>query len=315
MRNRSYSLGLERALTDFGAEESFQQATERVWEHYRVEVGESGLRRICLRHAEAMQFDFETEVQMPQGGVKEILAEIDGAFVPIVEIKAGQGDRRKRRECGWREARICLAGVVGSCQRRYRGSLGGTEQIGQQWRAAVVEAGGGKQTKLHCVGDGASWIVNQVKAQFGEQASYLVDFYHVSEYLSEASGSLGRDARQWLREAQGKLKKNEVTWVLSELEPHLEAETVADLEAPVRRAWRYLEGRKEQLDYQGAIAQGLPIGSGEIESGNRTVMQKRLKIAGAWWLKPNAEKMLALRCVRANQEWIAYWKSVRQAQA
>jgi hypothetical protein len=46
------------------------------------------------------------------------------------------------------------------------------------------------------------------------------------------------------------------------------------------------------MDYAGARAAGLPIGSGEVEGGHRHVLQKRLKIAGAWWRERNAEWML-----------------------
>ncbi len=53
--------------------------------------------------------------------------------------------------------------------------------------------------------------------------------------------------------------------------------------------------------------QDLPIGSGEIESAHRYLIQKRLKLPGAWWLAVNAENMLALRVNRANGEWHNYW--------
>ena len=69
-----------------------------------------------------------------------------------------------------------------------------------------------------------------------------------------------------------------------------------------------MSARWEQLDYAGARAAGLPIGSGEIESGHRHVIQQRLKLAGCWWKEPNAEAMLGLRAARANQLWNAYWK-------
>jgi hypothetical protein len=59
--------------------------------------------------------------------------------------------------------------------------------------------------------------------------------------------------------------------------PHLEPET--QTQAPVRAAHRYLSGRRDQLDYAGARARGLPIGSGEIESGHRHVIQQRLNPA------------------------------------
>ena len=103
--------------------------------------------------------------------------------------------------------------------------------------------------------------------------------------------------------------------VLAELGAHREAEGVADESAPVRRCERYLRARLEYLDYAGAIARDLPIGSGEIESGNRSVLQARLKLSGAWWKAENAEKMLALRVTRANGEWRSYWQQLRQAHA
>jgi hypothetical protein len=56
-------------------------------------------------------------------------------------------------------------------------------------------------------------------------------------------------------------------------------------------------------------AQHLPIGSGEIESGHRHVIQKRLKVAGAWWKETNAHSMLNLRTARANHQWKHYWIS------
>ena len=77
--------------------------------------------------------------------------------------------------------------------------------------------------------------------------------------------------------------------------------------APVRACHRYLSNRRAHLDYRAALAAGLPIGSGEIESAHRYVVQQRLKRPGAWWTPDNAEAMLALRIVRANGQWSRYW--------
>jgi hypothetical protein len=55
------------------------------------------------------------------------------------------------------------------------------------------------------------------------------------------------------------------------------------------------------------LAAGLPIGSGEIESAHRYVIQIRLKIAGAWWKMENVAKMIALRVMGINGHWEKYW--------
>jgi len=75
----------------------------------------------------------------------------------------------------------------------------------------------------------------------------------------------------------------------------------------VRTCVRYIDNRPGQFEYPNAIKNGLPIGSGRIESSHRYVMQARLKLTGAWWRKDIADDMLALRTIRANNLWEDYW--------
>ena len=82
----------------------------------------------------------------------------------------------------------------------------------------------------------------------------------------------------------------------------VEVPSVAEEDAPVRRAHRYLRNRLDQVDYKGAAERELPIGSGEIESSHRYVVQARLKRTGAWWSGDNIDSMLSLRLCRANDQ-------------
>ena len=118
-----------------------------------------------------------------------------------------------------------------------------------------------------------------------------------------------------MEQQKRRLKRNHVAAVLKALRPYLEADTVSDKTAPVRSAYRYIHNRRHQLDYKGAIAAGLPIGSGAIESAHRYVIQQRLKRAGTWWSVENAWAMLALRVMRANQDWQSYWLNLSQRAA
>jgi hypothetical protein len=77
----------------------------------------------------------------------------------------------------------------------------------------------------------------------------------------------------------------------------------------VEDASRYIGQRLAHLHYAQACKAKLPIGSGEVESAHRHVIQHRLKLAGAWWKQTNAQAMLALRVARANNCWNAYWSS------
>lgn len=316
VRCRCLSLGLQRACADFGADSSFAAAAEKVREHYGVTVSPSAVRAQTQAHGAAMQLEPEVSVRLPREGVAELVAEIDGTLLPVVEVGEAGGDKRRQRRCKWQEAKLCLAGQARGVRRRYAATMGGVEQAGRHWKACVAGAGGGQRTRLHCVGDGAPWIVAQVAEQFGGRATFLVDFYHLSEYLGAAARAIaGGGARGWLWRQQERLKANRSAEVMAELAAHREAEGVADDSAPVRRCERYIGARLGHLDYAGALERCWPIGSGEIESGHRSVLQARLKLSGGWWKAENAEKMLALRVTRANGEWQSYWRQLRQAHA
>jgi hypothetical protein len=184
------------------------------------------------------------------------------------------------------------------------------EEAGRRLFACAVRAGFGADSRVHAVGDGAPWIVGQIEERFGEQGSYLIDFYHVCEYLSAAAKIIAPDAAAgiaWMGAQKDALKTGRAGEVLRALAAHREADDVSDDRAPVRVCHRYLAAREDQLKYREAIAEGLPIGSGEIESAHRYVAQKRLKLPGAWWLVEHAEHMLALRINRLNGDWETYW--------
>jgi hypothetical protein len=48
------------------------------------------------------------------------------------------------------------------------------------------------------VGDGAPWVANQMALRFGEAGYYLIDFYHLCEYLAAAAKRCDADSRAWL---------------------------------------------------------------------------------------------------------------------
>jgi hypothetical protein len=103
------------------------------------------------------------------------------------------------------------------------------------------------------------------------------------------------------------LRRGDVAKVLAALEEHLEPVGTVEEEAPVRNAHRYVSNRQDCLDYPRALALGLPIGSGMIESGHRHVLQARLKQAGTAWLHDNADQIAHLRVLRANRQWQSLW--------
>jgi hypothetical protein len=84
---------------------------------------------------------------------------------------------------------------------------GGVEEAGAQGRQGVIAAGAGSQTPIHALGNGATWITEQGQLPFGTQGQYLVDFYHLGDYLSAAADALApKDKQAW--------REDKKTWLM-----------------------------------------------------------------------------------------------------
>jgi hypothetical protein len=138
-----------------------------------------------------------------------------------------------------------------------------------------------------------------------------LDFFHVGDSLhaaAQAMSTTGETAQAWMETPKDRLKHGQAQCVLDALKPYQENQRIEDDPAPVRVCHRYLSERLKQLHYDDALRQNLPIGSGEIESAHRYLVQQRLKRPGAWWRTHNAEHILAIRLNPANHRWHDYWK-------
>jgi hypothetical protein len=119
-----------------------------------------------------------------------------------------------------------------------------------------------------------------------------------------AAWALGAEAvKAWVTEQARRIDEGGVAGVVAECR----SLAGANMEHPLNRLAGYLENRQEQMDYGAARREGLPIGSGAVEGGHRYGIQDRLKLPGAWWKEDTVNPMLALRTLRANGQWEAFW--------
>ena len=152
-----------------------------------------------------------------------------------------------------------------------------------------------------------------MKLKFCNRSGYLIDFFHLCDYLSEAAIWCDVfESKKWLETSKEKMKSGKQIEVFEEIKNKYELLENKEKNNGLTKCFKYMEKRLDHMDYQKALLQGLPIGSGEIESSHRHVIQKRLKIAGAWWKTENANAMINLRTARLNGYWEAYWRSQRE---
>lgn len=350
---RSYSMPLQKVITDFGADEPFNKINQKLKEHYGIEVPTDSARKITEHHGEKIKLLEKEFIKHPNKAKELLIAELDGGMVPIVEylnspeiikeplsaesnsesnitisnndniefiepVKVelqnkdpNKLDHRKHKTVVYKEFRLSLVHEKGSVNPIFGGTFGAVQEAGQQLLECAKQVGFDNNTKIHGVGDGAPWIAEQIDEQFGINGSYLIDFYHLCDYLAAAAPFCASQRKEeWMKEQKLLLKQSNSQEILINLKPYLESKNINDKEAPVRTCYRYIENRPKQFDYKNAIDNDLPIGSGEVESAHRYIHQKRMKISGAWWLKEKADYMISLRICRANNNWDTYWEKM-----
>ena len=302
---------LRDALYDFGLEDSFRRANFRLQLHYGFSLSAERIRKATLKQAQTErtgQRERKPVSSLPSKGAAAVVSQCAGSMVRIVHT-AENGDARKKRDLDWKEARICVARASGTDSSYYEGLIGDVHEVGHAWAHATLRAGWASHTLIHCMGDGASWIAQQAALQF-PGSSFLLDLYHVCEYLAEASEvcALKESPQRWQKRQRTKLLKGKASQVIAELEEKSEGAEVPDEHSPVRLAYRYLNNRKEQLDYPKALENNLPVGTGMIESAHKQIIQQRLKGPGMAWLTTNADALISARAHRAtyieSQEWL-----------
>ena len=111
--------------------------------------------------------------------------------------------------------------------------------------------------------------------------------------LGMPPGSAGVTARGWARTQAGVLLAQGVAPVVAALDALTPATTEA---ATVRRQERgYFVRNAERMDYPTLRLDGLPIGSGGIESAGDQLAGRRMKRSGMRWSEAGGRAMLTLR--------------------
>lgn len=337
------TLLLQRALCDFGIDDSFAQARAKVKEHYGIDIGRDSIRRTVEHNGQtAIDFlhqhlhDEQTRVPPQTEPVDVMLVELDGSeartghLVPIEGSTALTPVRKLRvrmRKTQWRDVRVGLVRPLEETTKSYVASLSSLDTTANNLRALANLRGAHKETQFVKVIDGGPGIREAVDGAMA--GPVILDRPHFHHQLYETVDAMGVSATQrtgtvmrWSRTAAN----GHVRALIGYLSAWRPAEwTRADeerLAAPretvklphegldrVRRLIGHLKRFEDAVAYDAFREKGWPVGSGEVESAHRILPQPRLKKPGTWWLPENIDRILALRVIRQNGWWDDFWSS------
>ena len=313
------SEAVERALTDFGIEESFANAAVRFKEHYHYDIGPSAVGRSTKTTAQqAMNFinnKFSNAESSKDTDLKKMLVELDGCEIRTAELIPAKGDQKTpilknpkmEKIINWRDVRLGFVRPLDSESKIFSGRLDSYPKVVNQMHSAAVLIGMTPETEVIGVADGGIGLSEELKKQFPSM-QFILDKSHFRDHLYDTAEALGvkREKRPaWVNPRLEQVSKGNFNDVLTELE----AQNDKKPNKRLKRLIGYMKRFCGSLDYSRFKSEGYPIGSGEIESAHKSIPQKRLKIPGASWREDSINPMLSLRILRANGWWEDFWDS------
>jgi len=150
-------------------------------------------------------------------------------------------------------------------------------------------------------------------ARRGIKITIIIDFIHVLEYCWKAAWSFfdkGEPAaEEWVADQARKILHGKASQVAAGIRRRATTYGYSGAErAGADECARYLDNKKDYLDYATALRKGWPIATGIIEGACRHIVKDRMDITGARWGLEGAEAILKLRAVIATGDFDAYWR-------
>jgi hypothetical protein len=187
-------------------------------------------------------------------------------------------------------------------RKEYISYVGSVTEFKKHLLACSLRNGYGRFKETVILSDGATWIRNRVSEIFPD-AQQILDFYHLSENVYTFAKTLfNMDESKympWAKNICARLKASQYKLVLLELEPYKDKNPNG---CPVN-LYGYITNNRGNIDYAAYLEKGYFIGNGSIESGNKIILQDRLKRAGMRWNTMTAQAMLTLKTKTESNVW------------
>jgi len=251
---------------------------------------------------------------------KRVRVSLDGGRVRLRRTHRGRKTAKGRHgfSTPWREPRLLVIDILDEQGRPdrlrlplYDGLIGDAEAVWALLIGYVWLLGAAYADVVECIADGAEWIwkrVERLRTLAEIPAAKLVevlDFSHASQYLSETIATC-RDLPKAQRQALYKRLRHALrhqTDGVEVVQEALCALATTRRTMAITRAVRSVEAHAHRMRYVTLEARKLPIGSGQVESAVRRVVNLRLKAPGSFWRETTVSGLMHLRAAFKAGRW------------
>jgi hypothetical protein len=275
---------------------------------------------ICLRDA-ALEAATRIPVlkDAPLAG-KRVRVSVDGGRVRTRKTRRGRKTRKGRHKftTPWREPRVLVIDILDEKGKRdpltfplYDAFIKDADATFSVLIGYLRLLGAAHAQVVEFISDGADWIWDRVDrlitdAEIPEnKLVQVVDFYHASEHL--------HDAVQLCKNLSAKERKKLYHKLLRALrhDPEGVTQVIEQLKQlattrrgkKMKKALSYFENHATRMRYHSFEQMKLPIGSGQVESAVRRIINLRFKAPGSFWKEHTVDGLMHLRAYFKAGRW------------
>lgn len=296
---------MQEQLCRAGTKMIFEEASEEVTQMMGIGVNAKQIERLCHHYGELLgQIDWKQAYNDSTQLLLPVKPQVTYAMMDGSMILTRQKDE------SWKEVKLCRTFQNNdrveniSKGRNYIGCSNYVAHLGKHddFFDKVLDLLP-TQAPLVFICDGAKWIWNWID-EYYPNSTQILDFYHCKEHLfSFAKAYWHKDensAHKFVDTCIERLMDKKVEELLTTI-IQLPC-TQKQVEREKEKLFNYLQNNKKRINYGLYKEQGLLFGSGAIESANRNIIQKRMKLSGQRWTLAGAQQMLNLRiCFKNGQ--------------
>jgi hypothetical protein len=263
-------------------------------------------------------------IKIPTQKYKDTLyIQIDGAMVNLRSVKS-ENKGNEAKQSTWSENKLALiyssnnVNITGRIEKNgkyedrhritkksYTSYIGEVAEFKKLLFSCALQSGYGEYKHTVLLSDGATWIRN-LKEDLFPDAQQILDFYHLSEKIWDFGKIYyNKNEKKYIPFCHAmcdKLKESNYTEVIDTIK-RMELKFHNKNELKPLNLSNYMVNNIKNIDYKTYINKGFIIGSGAIESSNKSVMQYRLKQPGMRWTLNSARYMVMLRAIHEGGQW------------
>ena len=199
-------------------------------------------------------------------------------------------------------------------QARYLSGLYDLEELGLQLRRQAAQVGMEQAQQWLALSDAGNGLEDFLKSNFNRpDLVVILDFYHPAGYLEKLALAWhpGQpEQSQALTQQWCHLLKHQGGEAMLAVLQGLKVPRRQAVQQAYAEALTYFTNHHGRMDYPFYLAQGWQIGSGPVESGCKTVVGQRMKLAGMRWRPYGTDGVCHLRALfkSAGGQWDAFWE-------